>query len=210
MTDQAWTLDQLAELVGAALSVDYDGQASGRVRDLPDRRAIRYYTTIGLVDRPATMRGRTALYTRRHLLQLVAIKRLQAAGMSLAQVQVRLAGATDAQLEREARVPPSLPEAAAARTQAAPPAPAARPAFWKRGAAAPTAPTSGARADREPEPARSPPVPHEVASLQGLRLGEGVTLLLEREHPLDAGEVAAIRAAAAPLLEVLRRGKEPP
>jgi hypothetical protein len=226
MTDQAWTLDQLAELVGAALSVDYDGQASGRVRDLPDRRAIRYYTTIGLVDRPAAMRGRTALYTRRHLLQLVAIKRLQAAGMSLAQAQVRLAGATDAQLEREARVPPSLPEAAAAPTQAAPPAPAARPAFWKRGAVAPTAPTSGARAVREPvaptaptsgaravrepEPAASPPKPDEVASLQGLRLGEGVTLLLEREHPLDAGEVAAIRAAAAPLLEVLRRGKEPP
>jgi DNA-binding transcriptional MerR regulator len=209
MTDQAWTLDQLAELVGAALSMDYDGQASGRVRDLPDRRAIRYYTTIGLVDRPAAMRGRTALYTRRHLLQLVAIKRLQAAGMSLAQAQVRLAGATDAQLEREARVPPSLPEAAAAPTQA-PPAPAARPAFWKRGAVAPMAPTSGARAVREPEPAASPPEPDEVASLQGLRLGEGVTLLLEREHPLDAGEVAAIRAAAAPLLEVLRRGKEPP
>ena len=226
MTDQAWTLDQLAGLVGAALGVDYDGQASGRVRDLPDRRAIRYYTTIGLVDRPAAMRGRTALYIRRHLLQLVAIKRFQAAGMTLAQVQVRLAGATDAQLEREARVPASLPEAAAARTQAAPSAPAARPAFWKRGAVAPTAPTSGARADREPmaptaptsgaravrepEPAPSPPLPHEVASLQGLRLGEGVTLLLEREHPLDAGEVAAIRAAAAPLLEVLRRGKEPP
>ena len=228
MTDQTWTLDRLAELVGAALSVDYDGQASGRVRDLPDRRAIRYYTTIGLVDRPAAMRGRTALYARRHLLQLVAIKRLQAAGMSLAEIQARLAGATDAQLEREARVPASLPAAAAVGEQAVPPplsvppraalpaAPkvAARPAFWRRAAVAPTAPTapmiatSSARDARGPESAPSPAAPDEVRSLQGLRLAPGVTLLLDREHPLDAGDVEAIRAAAAPLLEVLQRGRE--
>jgi MerR-like DNA binding protein len=237
MTDQTWTLDRLAELVGAALSVDYDGQASGRVRDLPDRRAIRYYTTIGLVDRPAAMRGRTALYTRRHLLQLVAIKRLQAAGMSLAEVQARLAGATDAQLEREARVPASLPAVAAVGEQAVPPPPSAppraalpaapkvatRPAFWRRAAVAPTVPTvptaptaptapmiatSSARDARGPESAPSPAAPDEVRSLQGLRLAPGVTLLLDREHPLDAGDVEAIRAAAAPLLEVLQRGRE--
>ena len=102
-----WTLGQLTQRVGSALSVDYPGQASGRVREVPDQRAIRWYTTIGLVDRPAAMRGRTALYGRRHLLQLVAIKRLQAAGLSLAEVQRELAGATDAQLERVARVPAS-------------------------------------------------------------------------------------------------------
>ena len=217
MTESPWTLDQLTKLVGAALSVDYDGQASGRVRDLPDRRAIRYYTTIGLVDRPAAMRGRTALYARRHLLQLVAIKRLQAAGLSLAEVQARLAGATDALLERQARVPASLPVEAEAASPSAPalPVPSARPAFWKRGGVAPVAPVapvaaSGARAVPEPGAAARPRVPDAVASLQGLRLQAGVTLLLDRERPLDAGEVAAIRAAAAPLLEVLRRGRERP
>ena len=217
MTESSWTLDQLTRLVGAALSVDYDGQASGRVRDLPDRRAIRYYTTIGLVDRPAAMRGRTALYARRHLLQLVAIKRLQAAGLSLAEVQARLAGATDALLERQARIPASLPVEAEAAPPSAPalPVPSARPAFWKRGGVAPVAPVapvaaSGARAVPEPGAAARPRVPDAVASLQGLRLQAGVTLLLDRERPLDAGEVAAIRAAAAPLLEVLRRGRERP
>ena len=217
MTESPWTLDQLTRLVGAALSVDYDGQASGRVRDLPDRRAIRYYTTIGLVDRPAAMRGRTALYARRHLLQLVAIKRLQAAGLSLAEVQARLAGATDALLERQARIPASLPVEAEAAPPSAPalPVPSARPAFWKRGGVAPVAPVvpvaaSGARAVPEPAAAARPRVPDAVASLQGLRLQAGVTLLLDRERPLDAGEVAAIRAAAAPLLEVLRRGRERP
>ncbi len=74
----SWTLDELTPRVADALSVHYDGQASGRVRQVPDQRVIRWYTTLGLVDRPAAMRGRTALYGPRHLRKLVAIKRLQA------------------------------------------------------------------------------------------------------------------------------------
>src|SRR5438105_13525807 len=106
-----WTIDELGTRVALALSVDYEGQASGRVRDIPDRRTIRYYTTLGLIDRPAELRGRTALYGRRHLLQLVAIKRLQAAGRSLAEVQARLVGRTDADLAEIARLPPGEPGA---------------------------------------------------------------------------------------------------
>jgi len=101
----SWTLDGLTRRVADALSVDYDGQASGRVRDVPDQRVIRWYTTLGLVDRPAAMRGRTALYGPRHLRQLVAIKRLQARGLSLAAVQAELAGASEADLEQIAQVP---------------------------------------------------------------------------------------------------------
>src|SRR3712207_9575566 len=100
-----WTLDELAERVDAALAVDYPGQPSGRVRAVPDRRAIRWYTTIGLIDRPIAHRGRTALYGPRHLLQLVAVKRLQAKGMPLVAIQQELAGATDTQLARAADLP---------------------------------------------------------------------------------------------------------
>src|SRR5437763_13371750 len=103
-TQALWTIDELGSRVALALSVDYDGQASGRVRTVPDRRTIRYYTTLGLIDRPAEWRGRTALYGRRHLLQLVSIKRLQAQGLSLAQLQEALLGLTDAALEKLARV----------------------------------------------------------------------------------------------------------
>src|SRR4051794_26899981 len=92
---ELWTIDELGSRVALALSVDYDGQASGRVREVPDRRTIRYYTTLGLIDRPAEWRGRTALYGRRHLLQLVAIKRLQARGLALAELQQQLLGLTD-------------------------------------------------------------------------------------------------------------------
>jgi MerR HTH family regulatory protein len=224
-----WTLDQLAERVGAALSVDYRGQVSGRVREVPDQRAIRYYTTIGLVDRPAAMRGRTALYVRRHLLQLVAIKRLQAQGRSLARIQAELAGATDAQLERIARVPP-LDEPAPALTTAVPAAP--RPAFWKRpamalqagDAAPPPRPAGRAAAEASSSPG---PAGREAAgaaslsgmagreaagagsvAMQGVRLGDGVTLLVEGGRVLEADEVAAIREAAGPLLDLVRRGRE--
>ena len=225
-----WTLDQLAERVGVALSVDYDGPPRGRVREVPDQRAIRYYTTIGLVDRPAAMRGRTALYVRRHLLQLVAIKRLQADGLSLARIQRELAGATDAQLERVARVPPLDEPAPAApeRAPAAASAPVDRSAFWKRAApaslpgaaAAPTAARDAGSAapTRRAAPAAAGEVPAgppaatgaagEVVALRGVRLGEGVTLLLEGAGPLEPDEVAAIRVAAGPLLEVVRRRRE--
>src|SRR4051812_1772449 len=103
-----WTLDELVERTGLALEAGYSGAPNGRVRDLPDRRAIRWYAQIGLVDRPLGMRGRTALYGTRHLLQLVALKRRQAEGRSLAEIQSELAGADDAALRAVARVPERL------------------------------------------------------------------------------------------------------
>src|SRR5262245_45057130 len=108
----SWPLDELCARVALALAVDYAGQHSGRVRDVPDQRTIRYYTTLGLLDRPAEMRGRTALYGRRHLLQLVAIKRLQSKGLPLAEVQQRLLGLSDKALEQLARLPEDGPRAA--------------------------------------------------------------------------------------------------
>jgi MerR HTH family regulatory protein len=101
-----WTIDELAARASAALSVaDYPGPPNGRVREMPDRRLIRWYATIGLLDKPAAMRGRTALYGPRHLLQLVAIKRRQAQGRSLAEIQAELVGASDAMLRGVAAVP---------------------------------------------------------------------------------------------------------
>src|SRR5207248_4528437 len=121
---------ELGAQVALALSVDYQGAPNGRVRDVPDPRSIRYYTTLGLLDRPAEMRGRTALYGRRHLWQLAAIKRLQARGLSLAEVQRQLVGLTDAMLSQLARVsadgadgPPAAPPKAGGAARAG--------AFWK-------------------------------------------------------------------------------
>ena len=87
-----WRIEELSSLAERALEASsYQGPPSARVREVPDVRTIRYYTTAGLIDRPAEMRGRTAYYGRRHLLQLVAIKRLQEQGLPLVEVQERLA-----------------------------------------------------------------------------------------------------------------------
>jgi len=105
-----WPIGELADRVALALSDavtdGYPGPADARVRGVPDIRSIRWYTTIGLLDKPGGYRGRTALYGPRHLSQLVAVKRRQAQGIPLASVQAELAGLTDAELSRVAQVPP--------------------------------------------------------------------------------------------------------
>ncbi|MEV6600909.1 MerR family transcriptional regulator [Actinoplanes sp. NPDC051346] len=168
-----WTMDELVDQVRRALAAEYPGAPNGRVRDVPDRRAIRWYTTTGLVDRPSGMRGRTALYGPRHLLQLVAVKRRQAQGHSLAAIQAELAGATDAELAEVARMP-TVPSVTA-------PAPEpARPRFWST------------------PPAPPAPAPAEVG---GVALGGGAILILPvRPQPADHPDIAA---AAAPLLDLL-------
>ncbi|WP_229904231.1 MerR family transcriptional regulator [Lentzea cavernae] len=143
-----WTLDELLDRVSAALTAEYSGAPNGRVRDVPDKRAVRWYATTGLVDRPSAMRGRTALYENRHLLQLVALKRLQSEGRTLADIQAELAGATEATLAAIARVPGHLLEVGDAA-----PAEAVRPRFW----AAPVVPAAGpAPTDPAPTPAWAP------------------------------------------------------
>jgi DNA-binding transcriptional MerR regulator len=186
---------------------------------VPDRRAIRWYTTIGLVDRPLAYQGRTALYGPRHLLQLVAVKRLQAKGLPLVAIQQELAGATDTQLARVAHLPadivPAAPPAPAERTAArtvtrvprVARAAAARGAgFWRQQpAAALTALAEGAVTAGPADSVGSTADPDPgVAALRGIRLGEGATLLLEPGREVDAADVRAILAAAGPLLAALR------
>lgn len=100
---------------------------SKRVAWTPTPRLIRYYTTLGLLDRPAGFRGRTALYGTRHLLQVLAIKRLQLDGKTLEAIQPLLLGRTDEGLAKLLGLTLPLPAPGAAEAVA----PAARPAeFW--------------------------------------------------------------------------------
>src|SRR5436309_10972528 len=103
-----WTIAELGAEAAVALAVDYAGPPNDRVRGVPCQRTIRYYTTLGLLDRPAEMQGRTALYGPKHLLQLVAIKRLQARGLSLAEIQRQLVGLPEKKLRGLAQLPEEL------------------------------------------------------------------------------------------------------
>src|SRR5882757_9201288 len=89
----------LSQWVAKVLNTAEYVQDSQRVRELPDVRTIRYYTTLGLLDKPFEMRGRTAYYGRRHLLQIVAVKRLQAQGLALSAIQQKLLGVDEATLK---------------------------------------------------------------------------------------------------------------
>jgi DNA-binding transcriptional MerR regulator len=218
-----WTMDELVERVREALAAEYAGAPNGRVRDLPDRRAIRWYTTTGLVDRPLGMRGRTALYGPRHLLQLVALKRRQAEGRTLAEIQTELAGAPDEALTAVARVPTALLVSDGAPPDE--PEPPARTRFWAAEAPRPDVvlatdppPRPQSRAGfataspephhRHHSPASRPPV--AARPIGGVALGGGAILVLN--HALTPEDRAAIAAAAEPLLVLLEaRGLlEPP
>ncbi len=191
-----WTIDQLGAQAALALSVNYQGPPNGRVRDVPDRRTIRYYTTLGLLDRPADMRGRTALYGHRHLLQLVAIKRLQARGLPLAEIQQQLLGVTGATLRRLAQLPANLESPSPPMSgSAAPNDPGRerrRSAFWS----AVPASLPASQASLEQETAAAVP-------LQGIQLDDEVTLLLTAARPVYEDDISAIRIAAEPLLKLL-------
>src|SRR5690606_12512102 len=106
---ETWTLAELVERAGRALAAADVRAPSGRVTGVPDVRMVRWYTTTGLLDRPV-VRGRVGYYGERHLLQLVAVKRLQAQGLTLAELQQRLAGARPERLRELAELPaPSAP-----------------------------------------------------------------------------------------------------
>jgi DNA-binding transcriptional MerR regulator len=181
-----WTIDELGERVAETLGgPGYLGVPSGRVRDVPDLRTIRYYTTLGLLDRPAVMRGRTALYGSRHLLQLIVIKRIQARGLSLAAVQERVVGLSDAALRRLATA-----EAVATKAENVPepPAPMSRgESFWRV----------------QPE-RREDEAADESPSVQDVPLQTGLVLSLAAGRTLDEDDLRVIRMAAAPLIEILR------
>jgi len=201
-----WTIADLEREVARALAVGYDGPSNGQVRAIPDRRTIRYYTTLGLLDRPAAMDGRTALYARRHLLQIVAIKRLQARGLALGAIQRRLAGATEAGLEEIAAMPAPASREAAKETAAA----AAPRAFWKSAPSRvaplpPTAPAPPAPAPPAGTPAAVASPASPAAPLTGLPLADGATLLVAAARPITADDLRDLAAAAAPLLDALAR-----
>ena len=73
MTTKTFTLDELCALT-----------------DLP-KRTVRYYMQIGLVDRPIG-ETRAAHYLSRHLEQLLRIRQLTEAGVSLERIREVLAG----------------------------------------------------------------------------------------------------------------------
>jgi DNA-binding transcriptional MerR regulator len=100
MIEKSLNLEDLSDEVEKLLDQRglLDVQRDGRVSAVPDARTIRYYTTLGLLERPKIV-DRQASYGKRHVLQLLAIKSLQGMSMPLEEIQARLYGKSDRELE---------------------------------------------------------------------------------------------------------------
>ncbi len=98
--DRELTLDGLVEAAGRSLRQSGLQPDDGRVADGVDARGVRYYQTIGVIDRPVRYDGRRAVYGYRHLVQLLAVKKLQQEGHPLPLIQRALAGRSTEVLEQ--------------------------------------------------------------------------------------------------------------
>ena len=176
--EQTWTIDDLVAESKTRLEA-LPPPKNGQVRAVPDERTVRYYATLGLLDRPAAMRGRTALYGPRHLAQIVAIKRMQSAGHSLADIQNLWPTLDDATLTRVTGVEFPVKEKARA----------ARRDFWKQEAAASPAPSAPAELRIE------------------LARGTYIVVAMTDGVTISPADIRALREASAPLVtELARRG----
>ena len=206
----AWTLDELVRRAARVLAASDVRAPNGRVTELPDARVVRWYATKGIIDRPTRTGGRSALYGPRHLLQLVAVKRLQARGHTLAEIQARLAGATDAGLRQLADLAsdvldtsdiPDGPDAQEYSEPALSTGGHRSARFWADALTMTTAPTMA------PGPAMTTGPGAATADrdgvLHGVALADGILLLLPAVP--DPDDLDAIRAASGPLIETLSR-----
>lgn len=204
------TLPELVEALSRLLACGYEGSRDGRIRDLPDARTIRWYQTLGMVDRPAAFRGRTALFSRHHLLKLAAIKKLQSSGLPLADIQRGLAGKTDAELARSVGVAPKhadqvIEQVVLARSKAA----AVRFAAAVAGEATPLSRRATAFWKAKPASAdvaaaaSSVSVPDAAVGMQSASLGDA-GMILWNGRPLTASERATLTRLAGPLVTFLR------
>jgi len=206
--ERLWTLSELVAEVAARISA-LPAPHNGQVRAVPDDRTVRYYTTIGLLDRPSSMRGRTALYGHRHVAQVVAIKRLQALGRSLSEIQGLWPTLDDRTLARMSGVELGANGAPPTRTE-----------FWKREPnASPVEPAGDAAliaaALAAPPGPPGPPIERTAAVELRVELAPHVVLsisVVDDGIAISPADVRAIRAAAAPLLAELaaRRLASPP
>lgn len=212
------TLPQLVAAVPRLLAGRYAGSTSGRIRGLPDLRTVRWYRTLGLVDAAGCHRGRTALYGRRQLLQLVAIKQLQAGNLPLADIQAGLAGRSDRELATVAGVSVDAADKTirelvagewttpSGRLPALSPNSPDRPAntarrdldFWAVPAAADRPIEQSKLAEGGPHSSLAA----EPAKLQSLPLADDCLLIWRGPAP-DVAAAATLKQLAAPLLEFL-------
>lgn len=93
-------LPRLAAILREQIPLVAPEQTRYRVTTVPTERTIRFYTARGLVDKPAEREGQLALYSYRHLLQILAVKYLQSHYLPLRKIKSLVEGASNRDLEQ--------------------------------------------------------------------------------------------------------------
>jgi MerR-like DNA binding protein len=94
-----WGLRDLAALAGGILDASGVVPVNAAARARPSERTIRFYVARGLVS-PPDGRGTAAVYSYRHLLQVLAIKLRQMEGATLDSMVKEFAGLTGDLIEK--------------------------------------------------------------------------------------------------------------
>lgn len=96
-------LEGLADAAAKLLPDLVGRQTRYKVTDVPDLRTLRYYMTEGLLDGPLTYEGGFARFGYRHVLQVVAIKKLQSEYLPIRKIREVLSGLDVRALEKLVR-----------------------------------------------------------------------------------------------------------
>jgi DNA-binding transcriptional MerR regulator len=91
---------ELAGEVARILSESGLAQERGTVSEVPDERTIRYYLTEGLLSPAEDKQGTASVFSHRHLLQLLVVKKLQSEHLPIRKIRDLVAGRTERELER--------------------------------------------------------------------------------------------------------------
>lgn len=91
---------ELADEAAKILAESGLAQERGTVSDVPDERTVRYYLAEGLLSPAEDKQGTASVFGYRHLLQLLAVKKLQAEHLPIRKIRELVEGRELRELER--------------------------------------------------------------------------------------------------------------
>jgi DNA-binding transcriptional MerR regulator len=176
-----WGLRDLAALAAGVLDASGVVPVNAAARARPSERTIRFYVARGLVS-PPDGRGTAAVYSYRHLLQVLAIKLRQMEGATLETMTRELSGLTGDLIERRVAgvLGPALPRPERLALVQAPGTGRGRVGRAVLGWLAPVEGTAG-----------------QASSCRRIPIAPGIEVLVDERHPLLRlnGDITAITEA---------------
>jgi DNA-binding transcriptional MerR regulator len=194
---------ELAAVAARVLAESGPVQARGTVSELPDERMVRYYLTEGLLAPAEEKQGTASVFGYLHLLQLLAVKHLQAEHLPIRKIRELVEGRSERELERLLGLDAKAADKNAALsylesllTQTRPahttaPPPASAQSFARRRSIAPSAPQTAA-------PQSAPP----AATWERIEIEPGLELHISSAYR-PPGETKGLRRLAAAVVHAV-------